>query len=161
MIYEYNMEEIEWQSIAIEVKEYLAADETLNDGLAQVIKLNLQIGDNNPNERVAALGALKALLKGRDGTPFKRGQKSSVPATVRVSIDKAISIIEIESLNYYNSHPILSNVLRKHIKSGGGEYANGEEYAHTVGKRMRNALAKRYKEGEWDGSFEFLLTTTE
>lgn len=161
MIYEYNMEEIEWQSIAIEVREYLAADETLDNGLAQVIKLNLQIGDNNSNERVAALGALKALLKGRDGTPFKRGQKSSVPAFVRVTIDKAVAIVEQSALDYYNSNPIIPKVLRKHIKSGGGEYANAEDYAHSVGKRSRNSLAKRYKDGEWDGNFEFLLTTTE
>ena len=136
------IDEVEWRSMVIEVNEYLKADPTLNDGLRQIIQLNLKIGDNNPNERVAAKGALKALLKGRDGTPFKRGQKSGVPATVRVSIDKAVSIIEIESLNYYNSHPIMAKVLRKHIKSGGGNYDNGEEYAHIVGKRMRNALAK-------------------
>jgi hypothetical protein len=155
------IDEVEWRSMVIEVNDYLKADPTLNEGLKQIIQLNLKIGDNNPDERVAAKGALKALLKGRDGTPFKRGQKSSVPATVRVSIDKAISIIEIESLNYYNSHPIMSKVLRKHIKSGGGDYANGEEYAHIVGKRMRNALAKRYKDGDWDGEYDSLLTTTE
>lgn len=155
------IDEVEWRSMVIEVNEYLKADPTLNEGLRQIIQLNLKIGDNNPNERVAAKGALKALLKGRDGTPFKRGQKSGVPATVRVSIDKAVSIIEIESLNYYNSHPIMAKVLRKHIKSGGGNYANGEEYAHIVGKRMRNALAKRYKDGDWDGNIDSLLTTTE
>ena len=91
---EISMNDTEWNSLHIEVTEYLEADQTLDAGLRQVVELNLQIGNNNPNERVAALGALKALLKGRDGTPFRRGQKPSVPAAVRVSIDKICGVVE-------------------------------------------------------------------
>ena len=82
------MDDTTWNSLVIEVREYLEADLTLDAGLRQVVELNLQIGTNNPSERVAAEGALKALLKGRDGTPFRRGQKSAVPASVRVAIDR-------------------------------------------------------------------------
>ena len=62
------MDNTEWDSLCIEVNEYLEADTTLDAGLKQVVELNLQIGTNNPSERDAATGALKALLKGRDGT---------------------------------------------------------------------------------------------
>ena len=82
------MDDTTWESLKIEVNEYLEADTTLDAGLRQVVELNLQIGTNNPDERTAAEGALKALLKGIDGTPFRRGQKSAVPAAVRVSIDR-------------------------------------------------------------------------
>ena len=87
------MDNTQWDSLCIEVNEYLEAS-TLDAGLRQVVELNLQIGTNNPDERSAAEGALKALLKGRDGTPFRRGQKSAVPASVRVSIDKICGVVE-------------------------------------------------------------------
>ena len=63
------MDEMEWNSLVIEVNNYLAADDQLDASLRQVVELNLQVGNNNPNERTAATNALKALLRGRDGTP--------------------------------------------------------------------------------------------
>ena len=66
------MDNTQWDSLVIEVNEYLEADTNLDAGLRQVVELNLQIGSSNPDERTAAEGALKALLKGRNGTPFRR-----------------------------------------------------------------------------------------
>ncbi len=71
------MNDEEWNSLKLEVEEYLEADTTLGDGLKQVLRLNLQIGDNTPNEREAARNALKALLRGRDGTPFRKAKEFS------------------------------------------------------------------------------------
>ena len=151
------MDNTQWDSLVIEVNEYLEADTTLDAGLKQVVELNLQIGTNNPNERDAATGALKALLKGRDGTPFRRGQKSAVPASVRVSIDRICGIVEEAALGYYNHDAIIGAISMKHIKSGGGAFADAEEYAQAVVKRNRNSLSKMYKEGTWDGSLDSLL----
>jgi|TARA_R100001463_G_scaffold14774_4_gene38793 hypothetical protein len=155
------MDNTQWDSLVIEVREYLEADTGLDAGLKQVIELNLQIGTNNANERVAAKGALKALLKGRDGTPFKRGQKSAVPASVRVSIDKICGVVEEAAMNYYNHDAIIGAITMKHIKSGGGQYDDASDYASAVVKRTRNNLSKMYKDGTWDGTVESLLGTTE
>ena len=155
------MDNTQWDSLVIEVREYLEADTGLDAGLKQVIELNLQIGTNNPNERVAAKGALKALLKGRDGTPFKRGQKSAVPASVRVSIDKICGVVREAALNYYNHDAIIGAITMKHIKSGGGQYDDASDYASAVVKRTRNNLSKMYKDGTWNGTVESLLGTTE
>ena len=151
------MENTEWDSLCIEVNEYLEADTTLDAGLRQVVELNLQIGTNNPNERAAAQGALKALLKGRDGTPFRRGQKSAVPASVRVAIDRICGVVEEAATNYYNHDAIIGAISMKHNKSGGGQFADADEYAQAVVKRNRNSLSKMYKEGTWDGSLDSLL----
>jgi|TARA_R100000734_G_scaffold18739_1_gene16340 hypothetical protein len=151
------MDNTTWESLVIEVNEYLQADQTLDAGLRQVVELNLQIGTNNPNEREAAQGALKALLKGRDGTPFRRGQKSAVPASVRVAIDRICGVVEEASLNYYNHDAVIGAITMKHIKSGGGAYENAEEYASAVLKRTRNNLSKMFKDGSWDGSVDSLL----
>lgn len=158
---EDNMDDTTWNSLVIEVREYLEADQTLEQGLRQVIELNLQIGTNNPHERLAAQGALKALLKGRHGTPFKRGQKSAVPASVRVSIDKICGVVEEASIAYFNHDAIIGAITLKHTKSGGGVFADADEYASSVVKRTRNNLAKLYKEGQWDGSISSLLPQEE
>ena len=155
------MDNTQWDSLVIEVREYLEADAGLDAGLKQVIELNLQIGTNNPNERVAAKGALKALLKGRDGTPFKRGQKSAVPASVRVAIDKICGVVQEAAMNYYNHDAIIGAITMKHIKSGGGQYDDASDYASAVVKRTRNNLSKMYKDGTWNGTVESLLETTE
>tara|TARA_R100001510_G_C7649686_1_gene207134 strand:+ start:418 stop:879 length:462 start_codon:yes stop_codon:yes gene_type:complete len=151
------MDNTQWDSLVIEVREYLEADGDLDAGLRQVIELNLQIGTNNPNERVAAKGALKALLKGRDGTPFKRGQKSAVPASVRVSIDKICGVVQEAAMNYYNHDAVIGAITMKHIKSGGGQYDDASDYASAVVKRTRNNLSKMYKDGTWNGTVESLL----
>jgi hypothetical protein len=155
------MDNTQWDSLCIEVNEYLEADTTLDAGLRQVVELNLQIGTNNPNERNAAEGALKALLKGRDGTPFRRGQKSAVPASVRVAIDRICGVVAEASVQYYNHDAIIGAISMKHIKSGGGAYDDADDYASAVVKRTRNNLSKMFKEGNWDGSVESLLPSDE
>ena len=155
------MDNTEWDSLVIEVNEYLEADTTLDAGLRQVVELNLQIGTNNANERTAAQGALKALLKGRDGTPFRRGQKSAVPASVRVAIDRICGVVSEASVNYYNHDAIIGAISMKHIKSGGGAYDDADDYASAVVKRTRNNLSKMFKDGSWDGSVDSLLPSEE
>ena len=155
------MEDTQWNSLVIEINEYLEADDTLGDGLRQVIGLNLQIGENNPSERASAHGALKALLKGRDGTPFRRGQKSAVPAAVRVSIDRICGVVEEAAIGYFNHDEIIGAITMKHIKSGGGAFEDANEYASAVVKRTRNNLGKMYKDGVWDGSVDSLLSSEE
>jgi len=151
------MDNTAWDSLVIEVNEYLEADQTLDAGLRQVVELNLQIGTNNPDERTAAEGALKALLRGRDGTPFRRGQKSAVPASVRVAIDRICGVVEEASVAYYNHDAIIGAITMKHIKSGGGAFDDAEDYASAVVKRTRNNLSKMFKDGSWDGSVDSLL----
>jgi hypothetical protein len=153
------MDDTTWNSLVIEVNEYLEADQTLDAGLRQVVELNLQIGSNNENERDAATGALKALLKGRDGTPFRRGQKSAVPASVRVAIDKICGVVEEAAEGYYNHDAIIGAISMKHIKSGGGQYDGASDYSTAVVKRTRNQLGKMFKDGSWDGSLESLLSS--
>ena len=155
------MDNTQWDSLCIEVNEYLEADTTLDAGLRQVVELNLQIGTNNENERSAAEGALKALLKGRDGTPFRRGQKSAVPASVRVAIDRICGVVSEASVLYYNHDTIIGAISMKHIKSGGGQYDDADDYATACVKRTRNNLSKMYKEGSWDGSVDSLLPSDE
>ena len=156
-----NMEDVKWDSLVIEINDYLEADEQLDGALKQVVELHLQVGQENPNERDAAANALKALLKGRDGTPFRRGQKSAVPASVRVAIDRICGVVEEASVAYYNHDGIIAAVSLKHAKSGGGQFDDAEAYATAQTKKVRNLLSKMYRTEQWDGSINSLLPADE
>ncbi len=149
---------MKWDSLVIEINDYLEADEQLDGALKQVVELHLQVGQENPNEREAASNALKALLKGRDGTPFRRGQKSAVPASVRVAIDRICGVVEEASLAYYNHDGIIAAVSLKHAKSGGGAFDDDAAYAASCTKKVRNMLAKQFRDGVWDGAIDSLLS---
>ena len=154
------MDENTWTNLTIEINEYLEVGD-LDAGLTQVVRLHMQVGENNPAERGAAGAALRALLKGRVGTPFRRGQKSSVPASVRVSIDKICQVVEEASIAYFNFDSIIKTVTIQHAKSGGGQFESAEHYAKIAVKRTRNTLSRLFKEGSWDGSMQTLLSEEE
>jgi len=156
------MDNVTWESLVIEVNEYLAADEELDGSLRQVIELNLQVGTNNENERESCASSLKALLKGRPGSPLgRRGQKPSTPAAVRVVIDKISAVVEEAAMAYYGFDPVISAISFQHARSGGGAYESGEDYANAQVKRVKNTLTKLYKEGGWDGTLESLTDSGE
>jgi len=155
------MDNVKWESLVIEITEYLEADDSLDAALRQVVELHLQVGQENENEREAAANALKALLRGRDGTPFRRGQKSAVPAAVRVAIDRICGVVEEAALGFFNHDPIMGQILTQHAKSGGGLFENDAAYAASVVKRMRNSLSSQYKDGSWDGSVNSLIGNEE
>tara|TARA_R100000388_G_scaffold91615_1_gene73810 strand:+ start:312 stop:803 length:492 start_codon:yes stop_codon:yes gene_type:complete len=148
-----NMEEIKWQSLKIEIEEYLEAADDIEDGLSQVLRLNLQIGQNKPSERENVKNAMRSLLKGRDGTPFGKGKRSGVPAIVRVAIDRVCNRVGEASMLYFNHHPYIAMVT---LGRGKKSYDSAEEYAKAQVKAARARLAKMYKDKLWDGTLESL-----
>jgi len=153
------MEDTQWNSLVIEINEYLEADDTIGDSLRQVVVLNLQIGEENASERDSAHGALKALLKGRAGSPLgRKGKKPSVPASVRVSIDKLCKMVEEAALAYYNYDSVIGSIT---FARKGLLYDSAEAYAKSVVKTTRTKMAKRFKDGLWDGTLESLLSDSE
>ena len=148
-----NMEEIKWQSLKIEIEEYLEAADDIEDGLSQVLRLNLQIGQNKPSERENVKNAMRYLLKGRDGTPFGKGKRSGVPAIVRVAIDRVCNRVGEASMLYFNHHPYIAMVT---LGRGKKSYDSAEEYAKAQVKAARARLAKMYKDKLWDGTLESL-----
>ena len=147
------MEEIKWESLKIEIEEYLEAADDIEDGLAQVLRLNLQIGQNKPSERENVKNAMRSLLKGKDGTPFGKGKRSSVPATIRVAIDRVCNRVGEASMLYFNHHPYIAMVT---LGRGKKSYDNAEDYAKAQVKAARARLAKMYKDKLWDGTLESL-----
>jgi len=148
----------EWENLVVEVNEYLEATDDLSDAVVQVVKMNLQIGQDNLDERDSAMLSIKALLKGRDGTPFRKGNKAAVPASVRVVIDRVCAIYGEAITVFYGWNPLIPELLFRHGKSGGGKYGSEREYRMAELKRMRSRLVKMYKNGEWDGQIDSLYS---
>tara|TARA_R110002020_G_scaffold123542_3_gene280188 strand:- start:1021 stop:1557 length:537 start_codon:yes stop_codon:yes gene_type:complete len=152
-----KMEDMEWNSIVLDVQEYLNADNDLSDSLSQVVQLHIQVGNEDESERTSAVKALKGLLSGRNGSPFRKGQKSSIPTAVRINVDRICGVVEEAAEGFYNHDPVIGAIMFKHVKSGGGVFDDAADYAKSVGKRTRNALNGRFKAKSWDGLLESLL----
>ena len=155
------MEEDKWENIKLDVVEYLESGAELSVGLRQVIELNLQVGDNDEKARTGVLKSLKALLSGKEGTPFHKGNKSDLPAKVRVNVQKLGKIVYGASMAYMEYDELMQLITPRHKKSGGGFYKTHKEFANANKKRLMTRLKKEYRLGLWDGTIDGLLPLEE
>ena len=120
--------------------------------ISKVVRLLIDSGNNEESERPNALKSIKAILQNRDGSPFRQGVRSNLPVRVKVNIGKISRMVRNASIAYFDSVPSL--LIRKHGKSGGGGYANANEYANNEVKKIKIVLQRRFSKGEWDGTME-------
>ncbi len=155
------MEEDKWQNAKLDVEEYLESGAELSDGLIQILRLNLEVGNNDERARVGVLKSLKALLKDKEGTPFHKGNKSDLPAKVRVNVERLGKKMYDACMQYMECDPIIIFVTPRHKKSGGGFYKTSKEYAMANKKRLITRLKKEYRLGQWDGTLEGIMPLEE
>lgn len=151
------MEEDKWQNVKLDVEEYLESGAELSDGLIQILRLNLEVGDNDERARVGVLKSLKALLKDKEGTPFHKGNTSDLPAKIRVNVARLGKTMYEASLKYMEYDKVMQYITPRHKKSGGGFYKTHKEYALANKKRLMTRLKKEFRAGLWDGTIEGLL----
>jgi len=156
-----DVDDVKWDSFVIEANEFLEAGGA--GEVEQVAQMLLETGNNDENTRSNAINSIKALFKGLPGNPFgRRGQKSSIPAAVRVTIDTALQTVEEASIAFYNYDEVIAAVTRPHGRSGETHFADADAYAASVVKRTKTQLEKLYKEGDWDGvNIDALMPTAE
>ena len=123
--------------------------------LGVVIDGMVKLSPETNEEREANWVALRALGKNLPNTFVKRGRASAMPAEVEVAID-AISTAHGASMADMWLQGDNRYLLRKHGKSGGGLYADHEEYASETAAKIANQLRTRYKAGIWDGTMNGL-----
>ena len=103
-----------------------------------------------------AIKSIKDMLKNRNGTPFRRGLKSRHPAYARISIDAICQDATDDYATFFNSRPYYRNILKKHQKSGGGNYDGVDDFSRVMVKRLRDTLNAMIDDGDWDGKIESL-----
>lgn len=156
-----TMEDNRWTHIKLDVEEYLESGAELSVGLRQVLELNLQVGDNDEKAREGVVKSLRALLRGREGTPFHKGNKSDLPAKVRVNVERLGKTMHSASMAYMEYDDIMQYITPRHKKSGGGFYKSHKEFANANKKRLMTRLKKEYRLGVWDGTIEGLTPLEE
>ncbi|QDP51870.1 MAG: hypothetical protein GOVbin4206_37 [Prokaryotic dsDNA virus sp.] len=143
-----------WEDFVQVVESYVWIRKEELGGIVQVIDLLLDAGKNNEDERSNAIASVKGLLKGREGSPFRQGVRSTKPISVKVNIDKVGKMVEEASKVYFSMVP--NGLHLKHGKSGGGGFASAEEYAKVEKKKVMTMLYRRHTNGLWDGTLEGL-----
>ena len=156
-----TMEEDKWQNVKLDVEEYLESGAELSDGLSQILRLNLEVGDSDEKARVGVVKSLKALLKDKEGTPFHKGNKSDLPAKVRVVVEQLGKTMYNASITYMGYHAVIRYITPRHKKSGGGFYKSDKEFALANKKRLMTRLKKEFRDGRWDGTVAGLMPVEE
>lgn len=149
------MDEVTWNSHVVELEEFINT-EAVSEGLGQVLNFQINLGNENAEERDRMWDSIKSLIRGLPGSPVRRGIKPSLPAAVRVVADSTVNTVEAAATQFYNYDPVIAAVILKHGKAGGGSFESASAYATYLGKKARSAMTKAYKAGSWDGSLEGL-----
>ena len=63
------MDDNSWTHTKLDVEEYLDSGADISSGLIQVLRLNLEVGQNDEKAREGVVKSMKALLKDKEGTP--------------------------------------------------------------------------------------------
>ena len=144
-----------WQARTEEVADFIAVD-GFDAQLRQVVSFQIDFGNENPEQQERVWDSIKSMIRGLDGSPVRRGKKSNLPASVNVAIAQITGEVASLAAEWYDGNSLLQAVLLKHAKSGGGAYANGEEYGASLSSKIGTRLKKMYAEGAWDGTTENL-----
>tara|TARA_Y100000361_G_scaffold127382_1_gene121748 strand:+ start:22 stop:507 length:486 start_codon:yes stop_codon:yes gene_type:complete len=152
------MEEVNWNSHVLELEEFMATD-AVSEQLSQVLQFQINLGNENEEQRERVWDSIKSLIRGMPGSPVRRGIKPSLPAAVRVVVDSVVNTVETSASDFFNSDAAIQAVVLQHGKAGGGAYASASDYASYLGKKARSNMTKMFKEGSWDGSLDGLLGT--
>jgi hypothetical protein len=140
---DYSMNDEDWNKRKNKVTTYLESHD-LGD-MEQVIQWNLNQGDTNEENRKRFWTSITTLFGMLPDSPISRGRESDLPEEVQQSITTvAVSYAEAYTAAFA-SHPLFGEVVRKHGKSGGGTYANNDEYNESLQKQMRGRLTGYYR----------------
>ena len=83
--------------------------------------------------------------------------RSTLPENVQASINAIKAEIVEASTTFYN-HGSVSSVIFKHGKSGGGLFADADEYAQMMANMTAGKLRQHYSNKTWDGSLPVAIT---
>lgn len=127
----------------------------------------LTIGRSNDESAQSMYDAIRACFVGIEGAPFRKGKTSSLPAQVVANADNATLELSAVMADVWAGNEIVSLLMTRHGRSGGGVYESDEEYADAISKPVNARLKKAYAsmasndesaEYWWDGELPVVLT---
>ena len=166
MVTDYTMDDETWNSRKSKVTTYMDTHD-LDAGMKSVIEWNITSGDAQPENRKRFWTAITTLFGMLDDSPITRGRQSDLPDEIQSTITSECTLFGNAHAALFASEINFEAIIRKHGKSGGGEYENGAEYGDTQAKSLKTKLTRyyrnslhmvnesdKYKDTEctWDGS---------
>ena len=167
MATDYTMDDETWNSRKSKVTTYMDSHKELAADMVGVINYHISQGDAQPENRKRYWTAITTLFGMLDDSPITRGRQSDLPDEIQQTINDECSLFGNAHAALFASETNFNAIIRKHGKSGGGEYDNGEEYGETQAKSLKTKLTRyyrnylhmekesdKYKDTEctWDGS---------
>ena len=132
----------------------MKAQKIKNAALENTIKAGLEATDEKSADQFwASIRALVKAMSLDDLLP----SRSTLPENVQASINAIKAEIVEASTNFYN-HGSVSSVIFKHGKSGGGLFADADEYAQMMANMTAGKLRQHYNNKTWDGSLPVAIT---
>jgi len=155
---DYSMEDEKWNKNKAKVELYLSTHD-LGD-MEQVIRWNLNQGDADSVNRKRFWTSITTLFGMLPDSPISRGRESDLPEEVQQAIATICATYAEAFTAAFASHPLFGEIVRKHGKSGGGQYADNDEYNEALQKQMKGRLTTYYRNSlknitdqpNWDGS---------
>tara|TARA_Y100000114_G_C11565012_1_gene233593 strand:+ start:90 stop:554 length:465 start_codon:yes stop_codon:yes gene_type:complete len=144
-------------SRAKQMQKTMKADKIDNVALEAMLKEVVKCKDELQAQNFWS--SIRAYCKTIPNSPFTVN-RSNLP----IEVQEVMATIKAEvieaSTTFFNTGNI-SRVLTKHGKSGGGLFANAEEYATMMANMTYGKLRQQYNAKSWDGTLEGLPTVEE
>ena len=129
-------------------------DKIENVALSSMLDMVVKCKDESQAQNFWA--SIRALCKTIPNSPFTVN-RSNLPIEVQGVMSTIGDEVIEASTTFFNTGNI-SRVLRKHGKSGGGLFANADEYASMMANMTFGKLRAEYNAKTWDGTLAGLPT---
>jgi hypothetical protein len=133
-------------------------DGVFDEGTAQTLNYLVSLGnESDAGNQENVLASIKALCKGKPGSPFgRRGKPPALPPSVLAVVDEVEVMVANAATAYFASNGVIQVVTKKHGRSKGSPYyESAEAFGASQGKASRKTLTAAYKDN-WDGTHDGL-----
>ena len=140
---DYSMDDTKWNKNESKVSLYLENNDV--GDMEAVINWNLEQGRNDPENRKRFWNNITNLFAMLPNSPISRGRESDLPEEIQQIITQIAAQYAEAASAFFATDPLYGEIVRKHGKSGGGRYADVEEYEATLLKSMKSRLTGYYR----------------
>jgi len=125
----------------------MKAQKVKNPALSGLLETGVQATDEKSATQFWA--SIRALVKAMSLDNLLPS-RSTLPEDIQANIQTACDDIEEASTAFFN-HGMVSQVIFRHGKSGGGTFATAEDYAKVMSQMTASKLRQHYNSTTWNG----------
>ena len=125
----------------------MKAQKVKNPALSGLLETGVQATDETSATQFWA--SIRALVKAMSLDNLLPS-RSTLPEDIQTNILTACTDVEEASIAFFN-HGMVSQVIFRHGKSGGGTFATAEDYAKVMSQMTASKLRQHYNSKAWNG----------